>query len=166
MSADRISYDSTDKSFVIDNQGGCEGEMIVDRGVLHVGALRSGTGFRPFTADVVGQIIAASLMGGVNKVQFNTVTLSVNYLTQMLGFVGKHGWFIDVLSSTSDHAFDPNNPTPGFFVGEARSLVSKASELEAYALLARAAYHFDDADQAQSQAAEHRTTARRLLTQQ
>jgi hypothetical protein len=109
-------------------------------------------------------VIAAALVEGTNQVQFDTVKVSVNYLVQMLRFTGKHGWFSDILSSTSDHAFDPNTPTPGLFVGEARRLIAEAAKLEHYARLARTAHRYDEARKAESEAAEHRTSARQMLT--
>ncbi|RTL43200.1 MAG: hypothetical protein EKK48_09920 [Candidatus Melainabacteria bacterium] len=167
MSADRITYDKKGKFFVFNGQYGYDGSVVVDRGVAFVQEpFDSKAKYHRLTARVVGQVIAAALMGGTTRVQFDSVTLSVNYLTQMLGFVGKHGWFSDLLSSTEDHAFDPNHPTPGGFVGEAQRLQKEAASLEQYARQARIAHRDDEAKQAESQAAELRATARRLLTQQ
>jgi len=167
MSADRISYDTKGRFFAIDGQYGYDGKLVVHNGICYVQEpVNSGTKYHKLTARVIGQIVATALMEGTTKIQFDNVTVSVNYLTQMLGFVGKNGWFTDVLSTTEDHAFDPNHPTPGYFVGEARRLQGEAATLEQYARLARSAYRTDEAVEAESQAAQHRATARRMLTQQ
>jgi hypothetical protein len=166
MSADRISYDTKGRFFEIDGQYGYNGSVSVHDGIAYVQEpLESSAKYNKLTAKVIGQVVATALMEGATKIQFQTVALSVNYLVQMLGFTGKHGWFTDVLSSTQDHAFDPNHPTPGFFIGEARKLQDEAAELEKYARLARSAYRFDEASESEARATELRATVRRLLTQ-
>ncbi len=167
MSADRISYDTKRRFFAIDGQFGYDGKLFVHNGICYVQEpLNTGAKYHKLTAKVIGQIVATALIEGTTKIQFDGVLLSVNYLTQMLGFAGKHGWFIDVLSTTEDHAFDPNHPTPGYFVGEARRLQGEAAKLEQYARLARSAFRTDEAVEAESQARELRATAGRMLTQQ
>jgi hypothetical protein len=164
MSADRISYDKKGRFFVIDGQYGYNGSVSVHDGVGYVQEpVESTAKYNKLTAKVIGQVIATALMQGATKIQFETVAVSVNYLVQMLGFTGKHGWFTDVLSSTEDHAFDPNHPTPGFFIGEARKLQDEAAELEKWARLQRASYRFDSADETEASARELRVSARRLL---
>lgn len=166
MSADRISFDTKGRFFTIDGQYGYNGSISVHNGICYVQEpVQTGAKYHKLTPKVIGQIVATALIEGTTKIQFDSVTLSVNYLTQMLGFTGKHGWFTDVLSTTEDHAFDPNHPTPGYFVGEARRLQGEAATLEQYARLARSAFRTDEAVEAESQATAHRTTARRMLTQ-
>lgn len=167
MSADRISYDTKGQFFSFDGQYGFNGRLSVDRGVAYVTQpADSNARYHKLTASALGKIVAKALIGGAAKIQFDTVTVSVNYIVQMLGFTGKNGWFTDLLSSTTDHAFDANHPTPGYFVGQARELQSQASELEQYARLARSAYRSEEAGEAETQATQLRSQARRLLTQE
>ncbi len=167
MSADRNFYDSKRRLFGFDGQTGFNGSIVVHEGVAYVQEpVDSDAKYYKLSPKVIGKIIATALIDGATKVHFDSVTVSVNYLVQMLGFVGKNGWFYDVLSSTEDHAFDPNHPTPGYFVGEAQQLQEQAAELEKYARLARSAHRTDEAKDADSRATQLRATARRMLTQQ
>lgn len=167
MSMDRITFDPKRKFFVFNGQFGYSGRIVVDKTVAYVNApLNEKDRCFKFTAKVVGKLIGQALIQGANRVQFGSVAVSVNYLTQMLAFVGKHGWFSDLLSSTADHNFDPNHPTPGGFVGEARRLQAEAADLERYARLARTAHREDEAKPAEENAAQLRATARRMLTEE
>lgn len=165
--SDRIVFDNKGKFFVIDAQRFYTGKIKVEGGVayVHTPFSSKAKSFR-LTPAAMGKIIASALINGTTRVQFDRVVLSVNYLTQMLGFVGKHGWFSDLLSHTSDHRFDGNQPTPGLSFGEAHQLLKEASSLDQYARQARVANQVDEAKTAEQQAAEHRSTAKRLLTQQ
>lgn len=164
MSADRISFDQQGGCFIIDNQCGYT-SLTELRGVLAVSELPGTKNeYFEFTPRELGKIVAEALMQGLTKIQFDSVTLTVNYIVQMLRFAGKHGWFTDLLSSTADHKFDSNQPTPGYCVGQAKQLLAEAAELEQYALLARGAYRFDEADEAEKNASELRRNAREKLT--
>lgn len=65
-----------------------------------------------------------------NMVEVGSVCVTPNYITLMLRFVEKHGWFIDWLIVHQDHRFDPNSPTPGSRWGEVRELRRQAKALE------------------------------------
>ncbi len=77
----------------------------------------------------VGALVGFCLHHGIAWVQFRDCSVSVNYLTKMLQFRGKNGWFLDYLFNCSDHNFDGNTPTPGANWGEGRELLKEARRL-------------------------------------
>lgn len=60
----------------------------------------------------LGRIIALSLMQGREWVTIGGITVTVNYLVQMLRQTGKAGRFVDFLFDTPEGRFNPNQPTP------------------------------------------------------
>lgn len=58
-----------------------------------------------------------------------TTAVSVEYVQEMLRFVGQHGWFWDSLSADADHVFDNQRPTPGCNWGQAKALFDEAARL-------------------------------------
>jgi hypothetical protein len=106
--------------------------------------------------------VAKALSNGVTTIRFDNVTVTVNYLVEMLRFTGKNGWFYDCLSTTEDHAFDNNAPTPGAAWNEARELAAEARQQEDYARKARFVHLDDEANTAESFARDCRRRARRL----
>ena len=56
---------------------------------------------------------------GPEMVEFGTVTVTVEYINQMLDFVDANGWFWDSFDlCTGDHEFDWNRITPGAHYGK------------------------------------------------
>src|SRR6185369_17026862 len=68
--------------------------------------------------EKLGRVISESLMSGAEYVELGGITVTVNYLTEMLRWTGRYGWFFDVTDNTSDHDFDTNQITPGTKWGE------------------------------------------------
>ena len=85
----------------------------VELGRLIVDALSKGEGevFIPFMRKRGGDWTES---WGVN--------FSVHYVLSMLAFVGEHGWFWDAVEDSEDHAFTPNQITPGVHWTEVESL--------------------------------------------
>lgn len=111
----------------------------------------------------IGQIIGFCTGNGITWVTFHGCTVSVNYLTKMLQFKAKHGWFVDFLVDNDDHNFDGNVPTPGGAWGEGRRLLNEAAELDKVAGLARGAWHLDEAADYERQSRDLKTRGRELL---
>lgn len=111
MSANAILYDERNKRYEFD-------------------------GFVIRTADI-GRLIANALTRSEEEVAIWSrgrdreiiCTVTANYLTEMLRYVGRHGWFWDCLENTSDHRFDYNKPTPGGHWGESQEMLVLAREL-------------------------------------
>jgi len=94
----------------------------------------------PVRVETLGRLVANALVQGAGYIDFDAKprpscerydrddkrALSVNYVQQMLGFVGEHGWFWDCLDATVDHAFDNTSPTPGTRWAEAQELFKQA----------------------------------------
>ena len=77
--------------------------------------------------EQIGRRIADALINGEEFVDFGTVEVTVNYLTEMLRFVAQRGWFWDCWDiGTGDHDFDPNVPTPGYEWAEVSELKQEA----------------------------------------
>lgn len=116
MSANAIWYEEKDNRFYFD---GC-----------------------PVRVETLGRLVANALVQGASYIDFDAkprlsferydrddkCALSVNYVQQMLRFVGEHGWFWDCLDTTIDHAFDNTSPTPGTRWEEAQTLFRLARE--------------------------------------
>jgi len=83
--------------------------------------------------EKIGRVISESLMSGVEYVELGGCTVTVNYLTEMLRWTGKYGWFFDVTDNTSDHDFDTNQITPGTKWGEYQEFLALARKAEAQA---------------------------------
>jgi hypothetical protein len=96
----------------------------------------------PVRVETLGRLVANALVQGAGYIDFDRQprisferydrddkrAVSVNYVQQMLGFVGTHGWFWDCLDTTGDHAFDNTSPTPGSRWAEAQELFKQAKE--------------------------------------
>lgn len=94
----------------------------------------------PVRVETLGRLVANALVQGADYIDFDAKprlsferrdrddkrALSVNYVQQMLRFVGEHGWFWDCLDTTGDHAFDNTSPTPGTRWAEAQELFVQA----------------------------------------
>lgn len=162
MSADCIRFDDERQVFSFDNQAFRFGTdaIRVAFGAVYVDEPEQREHCQPITAAFLGEVVATALMNGTNLVQFDTVSVTVNYLVEMLRIVGKEGKFYDCLSTTHDHAFNNNTPTPGPAWMEARLLLAEARELENYARLACVANYHDEAEAAESNA---RACRRRAL---
>src|SRR5215471_17375471 len=94
----------------------------------------------PVRVETLGRLVANALVQGAGYIDFDAKprlsferhdrddkrVLSVNYVQQMLAFVGTHGWFWDCLDSTVDHRFDNTTPTPGTRWAEAQELFVQA----------------------------------------
>lgn len=62
--------------------------------------------------------------------EIGQVSLTANYIRQMLQFVDQNGWFIDHTDvRCGDHDFNPNIPTPGSYWGHYLKLKSTARQL-------------------------------------
>jgi hypothetical protein len=91
------------------------------------------------STEKLGRVIANSLVFGTDHslrgeyVELGGVTVTVNYLTEMLRWTGKYGWFYDITDNTSDHDFDTNQITPGSKWGEYQEFLELARKAEAKA---------------------------------
>jgi hypothetical protein len=164
MSADCIAFDSASNRFQFDGQIQYTGAITFRDGVAVVSDPENGCGV-DLTPAVIGQIIGESLMS-TETIQFDTCSVSVNYLVEMLRIARKRGRFYDCLSNTEDHRFDGNHPTPG---GNYGALKAARAEVRAeiklmtqYACGARAAYMTSEADQAEQRITELRQTNKEL----
>jgi hypothetical protein len=109
-----------------------------------------------FTRDEVGSMLARALGNGSEQVDCGSVTVTVGYLTGMLRFAGKHGWFWDSFDiMTGDHEFDANTPTPGHNFAKLQEWKRYAAECQDYALRATAANAYPDVEHWKN---EERTT--------
>lgn len=162
MSLNAIHFDAEKMDFSFDGQYVYSGNLQAQGKTLFVSEPDQRSEGKPMTIDAVGRIIARACINNCTSVRFERCQVTVNYLVQMLRFVGKYGWFFDCLDTTSDHAFDPNVPTPGGKVGEARRLEAEAAEMSDEARLYRAAYRLDEAGSIEAEARGKRNTARRL----
>lgn len=130
---------------------------------LHIWRSETSEG-RVFLNDrAIGELIGFCLGNGITWVSFKSCTISVNYLSKMLAFKAKHGWFVDFLVTVEDHNFDPNVPTPGGSWGEGKRLLAEAEESAKYACLCRAANRFDEAAQVDADIAEMKARAKELM---
>jgi hypothetical protein len=84
----------------------------------------------PVRKEKIGRVISESLMSGNEYVELGGVTVTVNYLTEMLRWTGKFGWFYDITDNTSDHRFDTNQITPGHNWGEYQEYLELARTAE------------------------------------
>lgn len=86
----------------------------------------------PFTQEKLGRLIAGALMTGTEEIEIQfadgerIMTVTVNYVQEMMRFTAKEGWFWDCVQDVADHKFDPNRPTPGSHWGETRELLAEA----------------------------------------
>jgi hypothetical protein len=71
----------------------------------------------------IGAGYARAFAERVRTVRFGKISVTPNYLSAMLQFASSNGWFVDELGRAGqDHAFDPNEPTPGPHWQTVRSL--------------------------------------------
>ncbi|GEM_PF-3038795 len=139
MSAKAIYFDQTRKDYLFDTQS--------------------------VRTEQIGRKIANALSNGQEFVEFNCLTVSVNYLLEMLRFVGKHGWFCDRFDlCVEDHEFDRNRITPGANWAEVQRLRSEVRELTKHVRLARAAHYESDAVRLEGEIREKRGRIRELLS--
>lgn len=162
MSLNAIHFDAERMDFNFDGQYRYTGTYQTRGKTLFVAEPEQRTEGKPLTVDAVGSVIARALLNNCSVVQFERCQVTVNYLVQMVRFVGKYGWFYDCLDNTADHDFDANVPTPGGYVGEARELEAEAAELKHEAMLYRAAWRYDEAATIEARANGKRNVARRL----
>jgi len=81
------------------------------------------------TVSKLGRLIANALFNREKYVTYAKITVSVNYIEQMLRWKAQYGWFFDITDVTSDHRFDPNRITPGTRWGECEELKRQARGL-------------------------------------
>jgi len=175
MSANAILFEAQGNFFEFDGQRGYDPDFVFSRTNRVYGQeqnalmvpvpVNPGDKYVALDAQGIGQLIAFAMANDITSISFRNCTVTVNYLVKMLQFKGRHGWFIDVLDDTADHKFDANSPTPGFHVGEAKQLVTRAAEIEAEARLYRAAWRLDEAQAKEAEAGALRQTARGLRFQ-
>jgi hypothetical protein len=90
----------------------------------------------PVSTEKLGRIVGNTLVFGTDSsaggeyVEVGGVTVTVNYLTEMLRWTGKYGWFYDITDNTSDHDFDTNQITPGHNWGEYNEYLDAAHTFE------------------------------------
>jgi hypothetical protein len=101
------------------------------------------------TTEELGRRIATSLESGTEQVQFKGgFAVTVNYVTEMLRFKAKHGWFYDSTDlKTGDHTFDHNRITPGANWGKVKRMKAEVRELNRQVTVARLANQDRDADE-------------------
>jgi len=101
--------------------------------------------FPSMTFEEVGSHIGAALAAGKEIVDLGAVRVTVNYLTTMMRFARKNGWFNDSFDlCVGDHDFDMNKPTPGFKWNEIVTLRASIREARVNARKAAAANHSDE----------------------
>lgn len=172
MSANTIHFDATAGEWNLN------GQIALDRNHAFKGsnladgkendALRVVTCFRdadlqPLTDQSLGELLGVALGAGITKLEFNTCTVTVEYIRKMLSFKARNGWFVDFLDDTSDHNFNQNDPTPGGRWSEVRQLFADAEKADAAALAAGALYRDDLVEQAREDARQLRQEANELL---
>jgi hypothetical protein len=122
-------------------------------------------GADPYTWDELGVRIAAALKDQTELVDFGCVRVTVGYLTGMMRFARKHGWFWDNFDiGNRDHQFDVNVPTPGRLWGAMRKLQRKAPEFRRNARMASAANVHADAEYWLGEARKFEEAVREYLT--
>lgn len=87
--------------------------------------------YGPFTPTDLGKAIVTTLLAGNETPRLAWRDgVTVNYLVNMLRYVGKTGEYYDGLEG-EDHDFDHNTPTPGSYWGELRDLRARARAIAA-----------------------------------
>lgn len=145
-----IRFDELTREFVVGNS---ERVSIKQLGAMLAQALITGR----------SQIMLICRHSGLCSTVSYRVDVSVSYINQMLAFVAEHGWFWDELPDNnhrraSDHAFDPDQITPGLFWAQAQRLLSAAQELESFAAKHSHMLHSNDDDARYGLGQDLRTT--------
>ena len=78
--------------------------------------------------EKLGRMLANALVRGEKFIEYAEVAVSVEYVRQMLDFVGKNGWFWDCLDHTAEHRFNNKQITPGCNWADAQELFGQARE--------------------------------------
>lgn len=171
MSANTIHFDATgewnlngqtalDRNHAFNDSNVAYGK---EQDALRVVPCMRDADLEPLTDRSLGELVGAALGAGITKLEFNTCTLTVNYITKMLSFKARNGWFVDFVDDTSDHDFNQNDPTPGGRWSEVRQLFADAEKADATALAAGALYRDDLVEQAREDARLLRQEANELL---
>jgi hypothetical protein len=120
--------------------------------------------YEDLRTEQIGRRIACALSRGEEAVQFEDLTVSVNYLVEMLRFKGRYGWFYDAIDlGVGDHEFDPNRITPSSHWQEVQELRRKKRELTAQVRVARGLHQDHSAEQLEQLVRDTQLRIRELL---
>lgn len=172
MSANAIIFDATTGEWNLNGQTALDRNHVFNDSNLAWGkehdALRVVTCMRdadlaPLTDRSLGELVGFATGAGITTLEFNTCTLAVEYISKMLSFKARYGSFVDFVDDTSDHNFDPTNPTPGGRFSEVKKLLDLAGKAEEQGRASEALFRDDLAAQARSDAQELYRQAHELL---